>query len=46
MTKADIAEDLAVPLDEIESLIFGLAGPMPIASNEPKVMGVSLVQDA
>lgn len=27
LTKADIASELAVPLEEIESLIFGLTGP-------------------
>ncbi len=29
LTKAEIARDLAVPLDEIETLIFRLAGPTP-----------------
>lgn len=28
LTKSDIARDLAVPLEEIEALIFGLAGPV------------------
>ncbi len=28
LTKRDIAKDLAVPLEEIETLIFGLAGPI------------------
>jgi Zn-dependent peptidase ImmA (M78 family)/DNA-binding XRE family transcriptional regulator len=29
LTKTEIAHDLAVPLEEIETLIFGLAGPTP-----------------
>jgi Zn-dependent peptidase ImmA (M78 family) len=30
LTKQDIARDLAVPLEEIESLIFGLTDPAPV----------------
>jgi len=40
LTKAEIAKDLAVPLEEIETLIFKLAGPVP--SSMPTV-GLSLV---
>jgi Zn-dependent peptidase ImmA (M78 family) len=29
LTKSEISKDLAVPLEEIETLIFGLAGPAP-----------------
>ena len=27
LTKADVAADLSIPLEEIENLIFGLVGP-------------------
>ncbi|AEG49186.1 protein of unknown function DUF955 [Sphingobium chlorophenolicum L-1] len=40
LTKLEIAKDLAVPLEEIETLIFRLAGPEP--SSAPKA-GLSLV---
>lgn len=34
MTRADIARDLAVPLEEIETLVFGLTGAAPRPPNE------------
>lgn len=34
MTKADIARDLAIPLEDMESLIFGLSGPVITHRNE------------
>jgi len=37
LTKTDIARDLAVPLDEIESLIFDLAGPTQTPSGERRI---------
>lgn len=40
LTKRDIARDLAVPLEEIETLIFGLAGPI---AGPPTKSGISLV---
>lgn len=40
LTKADIARDLAVPLDEVETLIFGLAGTSKVLSKEK---GIALV---
>ncbi len=43
LTKADIARDLAVPLDEIETLIFRLAGPTRGSSKEK---GFTLVTGA
>ena len=41
-TKDNIAHDLAIPLEEIETLIFGLAGP---ARGLPNGKGISLVTD-
>lgn len=40
LTKDDIARDLAVPIEEIESLIFGLAGAAP---SRARSKGFSLV---
>ncbi len=40
LTKRDIARDLAVPLEEIETLIFGLTGPI---AAPPTQSGISLV---
>lgn len=42
MTKADIARDLAIPLEEVETLIFGLTGP---AQGQPSGNGIALVAD-
>ncbi|WP_025561147.1 helix-turn-helix domain-containing protein [Sphingomonas sp. UNC305MFCol5.2] len=41
LTKYDIAKDLGVPIDEIETLIFGLTGPSMRASSQG---GLSLVR--
>lgn len=37
MTKADIAKDLSVPLEEIETLIFRLTGPARTPVNEKRI---------
>lgn len=36
LTKQDIADDLAIPLGELESLLFGLAGPVQRLSDDPR----------
>ncbi len=41
LTKSEIAKDLAVPLEEIETLIFRLAGPEPSPSPVPSLSLVS-----
>lgn len=41
LTKSTIAEDLSVPLDEVEALIFGLAGPVQPRASEKRIELVS-----
>ena len=41
LTKAEIARDLAVPLEEIETLIFRLAGPSPVLTPNAQLSLVS-----
>lgn len=41
ITRSDIANDLNLPWDEVERLVFGLTGPMPL---RPKRSSLSLVE--
>lgn len=43
VTKHDIARDLNLPLEEVETLVFGLAGPVPSRPEQPRL---ALVEEA